>query len=226
MYSKFISVAFVLAATLAPSAVALPRGNVVDARDDPKIATVSPMITPTVTPTLATPTPTRTTSTTPTTSIATSPITPSSIVTPPALPSSTLTPSTTITPIPNPSETAKRQSGSASTSTCNEVLPWQVNLAYSSGAQVTFKNQLWTANQWNYNSNPDSAAGAWTLNGVCNPSVTPKDCSKVVAWNRGTAYPGGSSVTFNGHLWTSTQWTSSNSPGDTSGTWKDQGACA
>lgn len=91
---------------------------------------------------------------------------------------------------------------------------------------MTFKNQLWTANQWNYNSNPDSAAGAWTLNGVCNPSVTPKDCSKVVAWNKSTAYPGGSSVTYNGHLWTSTQWTSSNSPGDTSGTWKDMGACA
>ncbi|OAX38474.1 hypothetical protein K503DRAFT_691493, partial [Rhizopogon vinicolor AM-OR11-026] len=51
------------------------------------------------------------------------------------------------------------------------------------------------------------------------------NCAGVNPWNKSTAYPRGSQVTFNSHLWVSVQWTSSNSPGDTSGTWKDMGAC-
>ncbi|KAG1815143.1 uncharacterized protein BJ212DRAFT_258534 [Suillus subaureus] len=94
------------------------------------------------------------------------------------------------------------------------------------GAQVIFNNQLWTANQWSYNNNPESAAGAWTVNGFCSQPISNKvDCTAIPAWNQPTAYPGGSKVTFNGHLWISTQWTQSNKPGDTSGTWKDLGAC-
>ncbi|KAG0707922.1 hypothetical protein DFH29DRAFT_994552 [Suillus ampliporus] len=110
---------------------------------------------------------------------------------------------------------------------CNGFQPWQVNLAYNGGSQVIFNNQLWTAKQWSYNNNPESSATEWTQNGVCNQPISNKvDCTGIPAWSQGTSYSGGAKVTFNGHLWISTQWTSSNKPGDTSGTWKHLGACA
>ncbi|KAH7886458.1 hypothetical protein F5I97DRAFT_1808538, partial [Phlebopus sp. FC_14] len=52
------------------------------------------------------------------------------------------------------------------------------------------------------------------------------DCTGVPAWQKSHAYPAGSKVVFNGHLWVAVQWTTSNTPGDTSGTWKDLGVCA
>ncbi|KAG2058164.1 hypothetical protein BDR06DRAFT_994478 [Suillus hirtellus] len=239
MFSKFISVAFILAATLAPSsAVVFPR--------DPQANTLTPTITPTITPTttsLSSTTPTTssrpvtpTTSTTPTTSITPPPSTtsshPTTIVTsPPAtIPSSIpITPATSPTPATsvNPSAQPSRvPSPSVLSVTCNGIQPWQVNLAYSAGAQVIFNNQLWTANQWNYNSNPQSAAAAWTLNGFCTQPISNKvDCTGIPGWVQSTAYNGGSKVTFNGQLWIATQWTQSNSPGDASGTWKDLGVC-
>jgi chitinase len=45
------------------------------------------------------------------------------------------------------------------------------------------------------------------------------------AWNSGTAYVGGSQVSFNGHLWTSKWWTEADTPGGAAGVWTDNGAC-
>ncbi|KAG0707920.1 hypothetical protein DFH29DRAFT_1065965 [Suillus ampliporus] len=140
---------------------------------------------------------------------------------------------TKITETGKPSDTNKpdgkpgkpTQSGANSVS-CDSFQPWQVNLAYTGGSQVIFNNQLWTAKQWSYNNSPESAAAEWSLNGVCNQPISNKvDCTGIPAWNQSTAYSGGAKVTFNDHLWISTQWTSSNKPGDASGTWKDLGAC-
>ncbi|KAG1900314.1 uncharacterized protein F5891DRAFT_1188630 [Suillus fuscotomentosus] len=244
MFSKFISVAFILAATLAPSsAVVFPR--------DPQAGTLTPTITPTTmstptttslsstTPTTSskpvTPTTSTTPTSTPTTSITPPPSTtsshPTTIVTPPATipssipitPTTSSTPTTSVNPAAQPS---KASSPSVLSVTCNGIQPWQVNLAYSAGAQVIFNNQLWTANQWSYNNNPQSAAAAWTLNGFCTQPISNKvDCTGIPGWVKSTAYNGGSKVTFNGQLWIATQWTESNSPGDASGTWKDLGVC-
>ncbi|KAG1729683.1 hypothetical protein EDB19DRAFT_108798 [Suillus lakei] len=265
MYSKFISVAFVLAATLAPTgAVVFPRdinkptpsytslcatttwngsqskvysapctpqtSHVHKARDGS--ATPTPIITPTVTPS-TTPTTKPSPTTTPT---PTSTLTPTTTPTPTGTLTHTGTPTITPSITPSiihesgkPTQTGKpdeQPSKAAASVPCNGVQPWQVNLAYSAGAQVIFNNQLWTAKQWSYNNNPESAAAEWTLNGVCNQPISNKvDCTGIPAWSQPIAYSGGSKVTFNGHLWISTQWTQSNKPGDTSGTWKDLGAC-
>ncbi|KAI9568710.1 hypothetical protein HD554DRAFT_2021700, partial [Boletus coccyginus] len=52
------------------------------------------------------------------------------------------------------------------------------------------------------------------------------NCKGVAGWQSAVAYTSGDRVTFNGHLWSAVQWTQSNAPGDTSGSWKDLGACA
>ncbi|KAH7886423.1 hypothetical protein F5I97DRAFT_1880278 [Phlebopus sp. FC_14] len=52
------------------------------------------------------------------------------------------------------------------------------------------------------------------------------DCTGVSAWQKSQAYPRGSKVVFNGYLWVAVQWTTSNTPGDTSATWKGLGVCA
>ncbi|KAG2340953.1 hypothetical protein BDR05DRAFT_966200 [Suillus weaverae] len=110
---------------------------------------------------------------------------------------------------------------------CNSFQFWQADLAYNGGSSVIFNNQLWTAKQWSYNNNPESSAAEWTQVGVCIQPISNKvDCTGIPAWSQGTGYSGGSKVTFNGHLWISTQWTQSNKPGDTSGTWRDLGVCA
>ncbi|KAG2104393.1 uncharacterized protein F5147DRAFT_615201 [Suillus discolor] len=181
-------------------------------------------------PTTSTTPPPSTTSSHPTTTFTHPTTIPSSI---PITPTTSPTPSTSVTPTSKPSETgkpsgqpSKAPSPSVPSQSCDGVQPWQVNLAYSAGTQVIFNNQLWTANQWSYNNNPESAAAAWTLNGICNQPISNKvDCTGIPGWNKSTAYNGGSKVTFNGQLWISTQWTESNSPGDASGTWKDLGAC-
>jgi hypothetical protein len=125
---------------------------------------------------------------------------------------------------------------------CNAQQPWQVNLAvsvtlhiilvrsrhwqYTAGQQVIFNNSLWTANQWSYNSPPGNPAAAWTLVDVCSPlPPNPVICTGISSWNAATAYLRGDEVTFNNHLWAAVQWTYSNSPGDASGSWRDEGAC-
>ncbi|KAG1741496.1 uncharacterized protein EDB91DRAFT_1336322 [Suillus paluster] len=109
---------------------------------------------------------------------------------------------------------------------CDGFQPWQANLAYNGGSSVIFNNQLWTAKEWSYNNNPESSAAQWTQKGCCIQPISNKAvCTDIPTWGKGTNYSGGAKVTYNGHLWISTQSTQSNSPGDTSGTWKDLGAC-
>ncbi|HEX5402637.1 MAG TPA: carbohydrate-binding protein [Pseudonocardiaceae bacterium] len=49
--------------------------------------------------------------------------------------------------------------------------------------------------------------------------------SCAAAWNSGTAYVGGSQVSFNGHDWTAQWWTFNDTPGGAAGVWVDNGAC-
>lgn len=50
-------------------------------------------------------------------------------------------------------------------------------------------------------------------------------CSGIGAWSAGTAYVGGQTATYNGHLWSAKWWTQNEVPGGASGVWLDQGAC-
>ncbi|KAH7884941.1 hypothetical protein F5I97DRAFT_1810790 [Phlebopus sp. FC_14] len=98
---------------------------------------------------------------------------------------------------------------------------------YNAGDKVVFNNRLLTAKHWSFNSPPgSSSAEAWTDNGECTQPINNKvDCAGVPDWQKSQAYPAGSKVVFGGHLWVAVQWTTSNTPGDTSGTWKDLGVC-
>ncbi|KAG1729684.1 hypothetical protein EDB19DRAFT_1832295 [Suillus lakei] len=109
---------------------------------------------------------------------------------------------------------------------CNGYQPWQANLAYNGSSSVIYNNQLWTAKQWSYNNGPESSAAEWTQVGCCIEPISNKaNCTSIPYWTSGTAYSGGAKAIYNSHLWISTQWTQNNKPGDTSGTWKDLGAC-
>ena len=92
---------------------------------------------------------------------------------------------------------------------------------------MIFNNQLFTATQWTYDNSPPAHADQWSAGGTCaQPIINKVDCKGVSAWQSTVAYTAGNRVTFNGHLWVAVQWVQSNSPGDTSGSWQDLGACA
>jgi len=71
-------------------------------------------------------------------------------------PTPTPTP-TTSTPTPTPTPTT---SGSCATA-------WVSNAAYTSGNEVSYGGDDWTANQWNYDEVPGGPSGAWNNDGAC-----------------------------------------------------------
>ena len=51
-------------------------------------------------------------------------------------------------------------------------------------------------------------------------------CAGLAAWNAGTAYTGGASVSYNGHRWTAKWWTQGDVPGaNAQNVWTDNGSC-
>jgi chitinase len=62
-----------------------------------------------------------------------------------------------------------------------------------------------------------------------SPSPTPSGSCTFPVWNAATAYVGGTSVTYNGHTYTSKWWTQGEQPDTHSGpydVWADKGACS
>ncbi|KAF9523546.1 glycoside hydrolase superfamily [Crepidotus variabilis] len=60
------------------------------------------------------------------------------------------------------------------------------------------------------------------------PTTTPPtsgSCAGVPTWSSSVAYNGGSTVTYNSHLWTAKWWTQADTPGGAAGVWTDNGAC-
>ncbi|KAG2138511.1 hypothetical protein DEU56DRAFT_336703 [Suillus clintonianus] len=109
---------------------------------------------------------------------------------------------------------------------CNGYQPWQHDLAYKGGSSVIHNSQLWTAKYWNYNNGPGTPADQWYQQGCClEPIYNKAYCEYTSPWSKTTGYSKGSQVTDDKHLWMSVQWTQSNKPGDTSGTWRDLGVC-
>ncbi|KAH7906755.1 hypothetical protein BJ138DRAFT_1161857 [Hygrophoropsis aurantiaca] len=128
---------------------------------------------------------------------------------------------------PTSSHSGKPPKPTGSMVDCDHVLEWERDTAYTSGSQTVYTDELWTAKQWSYNNSPNDAAMEWTLNGSCmepKHSVT-VSCFGIAAWNKQAMYEAGSKVTYGGHLWSAPHWVSSNVPGDTSGSWVDQGVC-
>ena len=66
------------------------------------------------------------------------------------------------TPTPTPTPTTSTSSPSG---TCASA--WANNVAYTSGSEVSYNGDNWTANQWNYDEVPGGASGAWNSDGAC-----------------------------------------------------------
>jgi hypothetical protein len=63
----------------------------------------------------------------------------------------------TPTPTPTPTPTTGGSCAAA----------WVNNIAYTSGNEVSYGGDDWTADQWNYDEAPGGPAGAWTSDGPC-----------------------------------------------------------
>jgi hypothetical protein len=63
-------------------------------------------------------------------------------------------------PPPPPPSSPPPSSGSCATA-------WVSNNAYTSGNEVSYNGDNWTANQWNYDEVPGGASGAWNNDGAC-----------------------------------------------------------
>jgi hypothetical protein len=59
--------------------------------------------------------------------------------------------------------------GGGSTPPAGSCAPaWSNSTAYTSGNEVSYNGDNWTANQWNYNEVPGGASGAWNEDGACS----------------------------------------------------------
>ncbi|KAG9308480.1 glycoside hydrolase family 18 protein [Chiua virens] len=84
-------------------------------------------------------------------------------------PAPTTTTASTTTTAPTGTTTTSSASPTTTSSggSCSGVAAWANNVAYTSGEQVTYGGDLWTANQWNQAETPGGPSGAWTLDSAC-----------------------------------------------------------
>ncbi|GAA3281677.1 glycoside hydrolase [Dactylosporangium vinaceum] len=151
-----------------------------------------------------------------------------STTSPTASPSRTTSasPSVSASPSKSPSTSPSPTGGSCT------AAAWNAATAYNGGQQVSYGGHTWTAKWWTQGDIPgNNSQNVWTDNGACGgTSPTPTGgtgaCSGLSAWNAGTAYSGGQSVTYGGHKWTAKWWTQGDIPGNNSqAVWTDNGAC-
>ncbi|KZT19142.1 carbohydrate-binding module family 5 protein [Neolentinus lepideus HHB14362 ss-1] len=91
-------------------------------------------------------------------------------------PTSTTPTSTSTTP------TSATSTTTASTGSCGSVAAWVANVAYTSGDQVLYDGDLWTANQWNYAETPGES-GAWDDDGPCASVAAKAGSVKAAAYS-------------------------------------------
>ena len=105
---------------------------------------------------------------------------------------------------------------------------WSSSAVYTGGNVVSYNGHQWTAQWWTQNETPGSAA-VWKDNGACGGGSTTTTSAPgggcPAAWNAATVYTNGNTVSYNGHKWTAQWWTQNETPGGSSGVWKDNGAC-
>ena len=71
----------------------------------------------------------------------------------------------TSSPTPTPTPTVSSSPTGGSGGSCASA--WVSNASYTSGNEVSYNGDNWTANQWNYDEVPGGASGAWTSDGAC-----------------------------------------------------------
>jgi hypothetical protein len=74
-------------------------------------------------------------------------------------------PTSSPTPTPTPTPTVSSSPTGGSGGTC--AAAWVNNSSYTSGNEVSYNGDNWTANQWNYDEVPGGASGAWNNDGAC-----------------------------------------------------------
>ena len=145
----------------------------------------------------------------------------------PTTPTTPTTPTNPTTPtVPTTPTTPTTPGGSCT------AAAWNAATVYNGNAVVSYNGHQWTAQWWTQNETPGSAS-VWKDNGACGGSTTPPTTTTTTqggsctaaAWNSGTVYTNGNVVSYNGHSWTAQWWTQNETPGGSSGVWKDNGAC-
>ncbi|KAK7058309.1 Chitinase 2 [Paramarasmius palmivorus] len=119
---------------------------------------------------------------------------------------------------------------------------WAAGNNYPGNSQVSFGGYIWQS-KWFSSSQPASNPnGDWSAISACSGSgstpptttttttaapgsPTAGSCAGVAEWARTTVYTGGMTAVYNNHLWTANWWTQGDTPGGSSGAWKDNGAC-
>ena len=90
-------------------------------------------------------------------------------------------------------------------------------------------------NPWDFTAYTVAFAKNAPVNPPPSPTPTPTPTSTsstppgggctAAAWVATQAYTAGSTVTYNGHTWTASQWNDNEAPGGSSGAWTDNGPC-
>jgi len=75
------------------------------------------------------------------------------------------TPPTSPPTTPPSSPSASPTGGGGGTGSC--ATAWSSSVAYTSGQEVSYNGDNWTANQWNDDEVPGGSSGAWTSDGPC-----------------------------------------------------------
>lgn len=68
---------------------------------------------------------------------------------------------------PTPTASASPTATSTGGSSGSCAAAWSSSTAYTSGDEVSYDGDNWTANQWNYDEVPGGASGAWNNDGAC-----------------------------------------------------------
>ncbi|EIW86439.1 glycoside hydrolase family 18 protein [Coniophora puteana RWD-64-598 SS2] len=68
------------------------------------------------------------------------------------------------------SSAASPSTTSGGSGSCAGVAAYSATAVYTTGNQVTYNGDLWTANWWTQNSVPGGSSGAWADNGACSSS--------------------------------------------------------
>ncbi|KAH9937421.1 class III chitinase [Fomitopsis serialis] len=120
---------------------------------------------------------------------------------------------------------------------------WQSGANYPGGTNVSYNGYIWESKYYASDEPTANYQGDWSPRSACSggsassTSTTSAasstatagtgNCASISTWSSGTAYTGGSQVTYNGNLWTAQWWTEGDTPGaGSAGVWVDDGACS
>jgi chitinase len=104
---------------------------------------------------------------------------------------------------------------------------WTAGAVFTGGQLASYNGHIWKAQWWTQGETPGTAQ-VWLDQGACSgtPTTAPPGPCGAPAWVSGTAYVGGSVVSYNGHKWTAKWWTQGDVPGANSqNVWTDDGPC-